>query len=263
MNVTTEETTQDVEIPQQEDIATDETTTDDAMTAQEYAWQQDNRYKTGSWKNPDDIYTSYREMEKAYSPLKQKQKEYEEKLKTYETELGSSKQITDYLNFLLSDDRYKDEATRFFAEMNKKVKMSQYGADLPDEVYQRLQKVDEYEQKLKEYEFNKEVETNKSIIEDNMTQIKDFATKHNIEYDEADFLNYCQERKIPFDLMLDAFRGKAWDIALKQARNTGETRVLENLRKNNRKPMSSVPKQKVSQPKERTLDQDLDRVLGL
>lgn len=202
-------------------------------------WDKDQRYEKSWKKDPNNLYKSYRELEKVYPTTKAEAEKYRKlfteagiepdtlpnMLKEYQ-ELKSpdrrENQLASYLDNYLKNDLYKQTVLDFFGTLEKKELQARYGENLPDEVLAKLKDLDEFKQKSEkeasDREFGAALESTKSVLAQETTKNETYAKQYGIEYDDQthnDLMTYCRENRIPPSQVHIVFKALAQDAIIK------------------------------------------------
>jgi len=137
--------------------------------AKVYNWETDKRYGK-MWKNPNDLYKSYRSMEEQYPTLKKQLDEEQlskktlydllekngfkpetfadelEKIKPYRDENSEINQVYNYWNKWAGNDLYKDKISQFYQELEMQDIQRQY----PNMNAEQIKKQMELEKEVKD-----------------------------------------------------------------------------------------------------------------
>ena len=193
-----------------------------------FDYKKDKRYGA-MWKDENDIYKSYRNMEKTYNPIKSKLDTYnqlyeqygvsddnlEEVFKEYhqlkdpETPLN---QWATYLNKWLSNEIYQPKVVEMFRNLEKEETRRKWGENVPDEIVEKLERMEELERKVQERERaeeeSKQQEKLVGSISQGMNEVREYAAKHDLVFDqklESEFIDYCIQQNVDPNYILDRF----------------------------------------------------------
>lgn len=208
------------------------------------SWDKDKRFGS-MWKDPNDMYRSYRNMEKTLSPLQQKIKEFESKvvpeyqknLQERDTRLQELEPIEKTVQFLQGNERYRNEILQVIEKLEEEDKRIKYG-DLPPEAIQKLEKAEEIERKFQAFEEEKQQEKNISALSGELEKVQGVAKEYGLEYDEAEFVQYLKHKNVQpeeFDRIEGMFLQKAIKHIANSVSKTAQTGVVQNLESNRKK----------------------------
>ena len=169
--------------------------------AKVYNWETDKRYGK-MWKNPNDLYKSYRSMEEQYPTLKKQLEEEQmskktlydllekngfkpetfadelEKIKPYRDENSEINQVYNYWNKWAGNDLYKDKIAQFYQELEMQDIQRQY-PNMNAEQIKKQMELEKQVQELKTFkqqqEQTKYVEETKGTIQSNLGEVEKFA----------------------------------------------------------------------------------------
>jgi len=183
-------------------------------------WDKDKRYLPSWKKDPNNLYKSYREIEKVYGPLKKDHetlmgtfKKYnfdagtlEDRIKEYQSLKDPNSDVNQMIGYFkgwLSDPSYRQKVIEYFATLEKEKKRTQYGENIPDEIINKLEALEnwkaEKENREKAEQFQKNYDTSVKTIDTQAKRCEDFAKANGIDWTEADrneLLGYCQKNEI-------------------------------------------------------------------
>ena len=251
-----ETTVAETEIVEQPEVSTEVSEQDPSQAEQEILdWTQDKRAKS-MWKNDaNQLYGSYRNMEKMYAPLKQQTEQLNNVFKEYGVDtskigdvLKEYKSYTDpnapqnqwlsYLGRHLNGET-KEDVIKFFNDMDRKLDQKKYGENLPDSVIEQLKKAEQLEERLnaqeraqqEEAEYKQTIQT----IESKLSEVETLAQKYDVTWDnetKQGFLKYCSENNIPPQYMNMAFSQLALDAVKQSASVQSQRAVVKNIESN-------------------------------
>ena len=258
----TANTTVETENENTEAVQTETEVQPQAQTTQDILdWTKDLRYEKSWKKDSNNLYRSYRDMEKTFNPLKQRAEQYDkltgtfkqfklepEKLGEYVKEYQELKnpdrreyKVTSYFDKWLNDPKFSQQVQNFFAELEKAERQAKWGAELSDEIISKLEGLEKFkteaekkEQEAKENTYRAEVT---ATIQTQTKMNEDYAKKHNIEYDDAThnaLIQYCQDEGIEPKYMHWAFKNFCEDAILEANKKTAVTdtaKKIQNQRK--------------------------------
>ena len=235
-------------------------------------WTQDKRAKT-MWKNDvNQLYGSYKNMEKMYTPLKTQTdqlnnvfKEYGvdtdkigdvlREYKSYSDPNAPQNQMWNYLQTHLAAE-HQGEIVEFFNNLDRKLDQRKYGENLPPEVIEKLKLAEQTSQRLNAIE-QKEQEKAQyqqtiQTIESKLTSVESMAKEYDVTWDETTkngFLKHCSDNNIAPDLMEKEFAFLAMKAIKQSAGVQGQRAVVKNIETNKKagittKTVSTAPKAK-------------------
>ena len=218
-------------------------------------WTQDKRAKT-MWKNdPNQLYGSYKSMEKMYTPLKTQTEQLQtmfkqygievdglpdvlEKYKTYSDPNAPQNQMWDYLQTHLAAE-HQGEIVEFFNNLDRKLDQKKYGENLPPEVIEKLKLAEQTSQRLTAIE-QKEQEKQQyqqltQTIEAKLTEVEALAKDYDVTWDETTrqgFMKHCSEKNIAPENMDREFAFLAMKAIKTSAAAQGQRAVVKNMETN-------------------------------
>ena len=226
-------------------------------------WQSDKRYGS-MWNSADDLYNSYKHLEKEYQPYTQLAKKHGlsnlddleqtlDKYKEYSDPNSDINLVYENVKGLFEHEKYGPEVDKFFNELSRKIEYDKYGAILPPEVKEKLAQVDKLQAKEQEREEKNFVAEQKVSIQKNIDRIEEFCGKNGINGFEAEkFLEHCIENKVPIANLYSYFLEDNLDDILSQNREMTAAQALEQSSKNSKgvinnshkdiPPSNSIPK---------------------
>lgn len=239
---------------------------DQVDQVQKPLWTTDKRYKT-HWKgDPDELYKSYREMDKEYPQLKAFQKhaqeseikirqEYESKNTELSSKLQNMEQISSFVDLIDSNPEYSQKLAPIIQEIIKESRRKQYGADLPDNVISQLREVDQMKAHLEEIKQREQVTKLTEVLDSNLSEIDQFVADRELEYDKDDFLAYCEKNKIPAEFVSSVFYKIALPQITQSAQKKGSQAVVSNLNKNKGSSLPSSTRTSSQQTQSKSFDE--------
>lgn len=205
---------------------------EESQGEQSYAeWMADKRYETMWKKSPNELYKSYREMEKFIDPLKKQVSEREQQLTKLQEEVGKFSELQQVLNLIQSNPRYSQSTNEFFSNLANQIKRDKYG-DLPDDVIAKLSEVDQIKQQMQLAEQQQEEARNVEVAKRGLTEVGEFAKQNGIEYDQQEFVDAFLASGLPLSAMMTFFRSAALDSIRENAAMSATKNIRGNLEKN-------------------------------
>lgn len=218
-----------------------------------FDWTKDKRHGK-IWKNENDLYKSYKNLEKMQSPLKQQAdniKSLAEKYgvsvdkiedvlkehKEYSNPDGNFQQWVKYLSEWLNDPDYKDKVIGQFRDLERDKYKKKYGDNLNDEQIADRRKLEDLENWKKDFETKEkskqeQIELGKAI-EDKMVVIGEYAKANDIDFGEEDqlaLLKYCKEREMYDPKYLpEIFKALVAETKMKESRLRAEASATKNV----------------------------------
>ena len=252
MEAVTEETTVATEQVEQPLEGMEET----PQTQQEILdWTQDKRANS-MWKNdPNQLYASYKNMEKEYAPTREQVniynnvfKEYGvesdkigdvlKEYKSYKDPQAPINQWLDYLGKQLSSE-HKDDVIKFFNELDQKSERAKYGENrTPEEIAQLKageQALEELNQMKQAQQEQQALEQSKELISSKLSEVEEMASKYDIKYDDEvkqGLLQYCSDNDIDPKYIPAVFSQFALDAVRQSASVKSERAVVKNQQAN-------------------------------
>jgi DNA-binding transcriptional MerR regulator len=221
-------------------------------------WKTDARYGKG-WKSENDLYKSYRELEKwkaeNHDPLKkqfdeisntlkdegysvEQIREIIQELKTWKDPENVTVQNGNFVNQWLDNPLYKDSVVALFKDLQTKELQRKY----PGYTQEQIERIQQQEQKINELEtWKQQQEQNRMVseygtqIKDNMGKIKSLADSRGFKFDaemETAFYTHCQQNNVDPKYMLAEFRN-LYDEAMDKAQMEKiQSQTLKSVAKN-------------------------------
>lgn len=213
-------------------------------------WQKDGRYGK-MWKKPDDMYSSYKSLEKSYNDLNPKYsglikllkdngfnaENLTDELKKYESYRDPQSrinQIYNYVNAFLENEVYSPRVQQFFEQLEKEELQRLY----PGMSAEQIQKQQELESKLRQLEQAEnqrkeqaEIQKNIDGITKGLKSCEDLAKEYGFKLTQEvkDYLfDYCAKNNIEPQYFEFVFR-KLYGKQLLEAR---DKKIIENQQKN-------------------------------
>ena len=218
-------------------------------------WTQDKRAKT-MWKNdPNQLYGSYKSMEKMYAPLKTQTEQLQsvfkkygiesdglpnvlEEYQTYKDPNAPQNQMWNYLQTHLQAE-HQGEIVEFFNNLDRKLDQKKYGENLPPEVIEKLKLAEQTSQRLNAIEQKEQekaqYQQNIQTIESKLTSVESMAKEYDVTWDESTkngFLKHCSDNNIAPELMEKEFAFLAMKAIKQSAAVQGQRAVVQNIATN-------------------------------
>lgn len=261
-------------IPQESDQQAPETAKPVSNEAQEVidSWEKDPRTDKVWKKDPNNLYKSYRNLEKSYTPTQQVLKEFgfntPDELKAalgeykgYKDPNNELNQFLTYIAPILENEKYQGQFKSTLEKLRAELDKEQFGPHLNEQEILALKEAKEAKAEMQKFREEREVEQIKTEINTQLSEIEKYAESMNLQFDKNEFLKYCRDKNVPTNLMRDIFEAKARPFAEKAAAEKREQAVLKNIKNNQAGNISSG--NKVSAPKGQPLSylEQIDRVL--
>jgi hypothetical protein len=205
-------------------------------------WQEDKRYETFWKKDPNNLYGSYKTLEQKLEENGLKIKEYEEKIDNLNKSNSEVSELTNYFESISKHPAFSNKFNDLINEYNKSIRREAYGADLPDHIVDKLQKVDELEEYVQKQKETEKVTEQSKIIEEQQSKIDEIAKKHNIEYDKNEFLEWCKENRIAPSSMEAHFIKHAYNHIIGAVKHQTQNTVIKNVDLNKKATLPSNTK---------------------
>lgn len=252
-----------------------------------FDWATDKRYKT-MWKgDANELYKSYRNMEKTYNPLKSQldsmsaiykkhgidQEKLEDTLteyKTYRDPESPNNKWLSYLGNWMQNDGAKGKVVEFFKSLEKEEKIKRFGKDLPDEVLDKLDRVEHLEKMIQEKEeheqYQQKVSEASKQIDEQLTNIESLAKEYGVDYDEETkqrFLKYCASKEIEPKYMSAVFAQEALKAVHQSATIKSQRDTMSNVEKSRKSGIiSSTPSSEGATELKSSFQDDMKKLLG-
>jgi len=231
--------------------------TDEAVIDQDAIdWTKDNRYKSMWKEDPNQVYKSYREMEKIYNPLKKRVDSFDNTFKEYGID---EKAIADilkeykglkspdaphnllqgYMNNWLGNDQYKGKVVDFFKQLEKEEKQQKYGANLPEEIINKLEELQGFKTKYEQEQESKQKEEayqeTLKTVQAQLTEVEKMAEKYGIEFNDKkrdELLTYCHDQDIDPKYIGSVFAQFALEAVKASSATQATRKQVEKLEQN-------------------------------
>lgn len=248
INVDNDESLESQEVPEQG--GAEEQTADT-----NFDWTTDKRFKDMWSEDPNNLYKSYRNLEKTYTPLTSKLEGYDKIFKQYDIKAdklsevfeelkelknpeSSNNQWLQVVNWLNGNPEVKTKFNEFLQNTYKQEQRRRWGDNLPDEVLDKLEKTDVLENELNIFkqaqEQQKLQQEMMSIIEDKISVIDKLAEEYNIDWNDDtknSFLAHCQKNEIDPKYMDAEFSRLALQATKEASQKKTEEAMLNNIKK--------------------------------
>ena len=220
-----------------------------------YDWMKDARYGK-MWKDPNDVYKSYRQLEKfkaeQHDPLK---KQFDFVVKSLKEDGYSVEQIKDilkenkqwkdpenltvhngtYVNKWLDNPMYKEDVMGFFKELDTRELQRMY----PNMTQEQIEKFEAQKKEVDDLKAWKEEESHRVMVSDyrhgideSMKKIKELSQSRGFEFNENEFYDHCMKNSIDPKYMLHEFRNLHDEAMEKTYRERIQSETLDNVKKN-------------------------------
>lgn len=235
-----------------------------------FDWTKDKRY-SDMWKSdPNNLYRSYKQIEK-YDMNEAKQilgkyglKEFSEldsvfeKYKEYENPENPKNLLFNKLNDLASHEKYGGMLSKAFEDIRQQQLRDKWGEQAPPELIQKLEELDSYkamfEKQEQEKEFNKNVETLQSSLTSAFENVFKLAEEHKIDVNIQEFINHCQEKKINPEYIEAEFLKQALPNILKAKEIKSAESIQNNIQANAKAGLANSSKVQPQQQTNKTQD---------
>lgn len=192
-------------------------------------WEQDGRYESMWNKSPENLYKSYKDLEKKLNDNGNTiRSEYDGKMKDMTEKLGRHEQLENYLSTIEAHPELSKRFTGMIEDFNKQLNREKYGSDLPQEAIDKFQELDSLKEHIQNGENEKLVNENLKVIDQQFDEMNEIAKKYNFTYDEQEFLAYAKENDVKPSMMKAVFLNQV----LPQIENSIVTRTQEATLKN-------------------------------
>jgi hypothetical protein len=256
--------------PQEEGASASKPTEEEILN-----WEKDKRFNK-MWKNPNDLYKSYIEMEKwkasQHDPLKQ---QYDNLVKLFSDNDLDPRNLNDYINeykkfkdpnnpliaranYLsswLENPLYKDKLVAIFEDLENQELQRKYpnmGAEERAKMIEMEGKLSEYDKKFQIAEREKLTNTYVTEITEGLEKCKQLAEKRGFGFPDniqKALLAYCEQNEIPARYIYHAFLDKYGEQLDKSFAEKTEKGVLEKLNKNKSEGIVNAGSNKKTSPK--------------
>lgn len=217
-------------------------------------WTSDKRFDSMWKKDPNNLYKSYKELEKGYQPLKTKYDSFSKLLKDHGVEAdkledvfgewkkfsspdSQERKFFDYFWGWANNPMYRGDIENFFSALETK-EMQRRFPGMNEEQIQRMVALENEIKGFREKEeqrSQKELETQfASEIEQGINRVKEYSSKYGFNFNEelqAELLEYCASNNVPTKYVFQAFLEKYHDQLQKSVSSKVESDVLARLNK--------------------------------
>jgi len=216
-------------------------------------WQEHENAKKGFWKSEQDVIKGYDYYDKKFKPIETvlKQRGIQDHdgltgiLSEYDTYKDPNSEINQAYNAMQSLQNHPTYGQKFQEFVNgivEQEEMQRYGAKLPYEVKQQLQKVEQLEKWQKDQEYQAEVKTYESKLDETCNKIEEFCKGKGIELGESELeehLRDCLENKVSMSGVFDYYVSKNIDKILGNVQSKASQAVVNNISKNGKSAIAS------------------------
>lgn len=235
-------------------------------------WRQDNRFGK-TWNSSDDVYNSVKYAEENYQPFhtlanKHGFKDTDSleqalaKHKEYSNPDSDVNQTYNYLQQLLKHEEHGSKLQGVFAEIAKAEELKKYGGrELPPEIKERLDKVDAYEAKMQEQEYNETVTKYEGDIQSNVDRITLLCDKHGFEFNAVDYLTHCNEGGVNIANLYNHFVAENLDGIMASSNEASIAKALEQSGKNSSSVINNSSRNMPNTPRNLETQQELSNGL--
>jgi hypothetical protein len=228
-----------------------------AKSEELFDWMKDKRFEKSWKKNPNELYRSYREIERVYNPLK---KQFDalasvfkeigieanpETIRAIAKEFNSLKdpkrpenQVYSYLNELADDDLSKEELQKALDKIQEEKLNRKYPGMTADQRQKQIEiekKLHHYDNVFKEQQTAKEVESHKSAIRTGIDKARKLAESRGFNLSNEvinSLLDHCVKNNIAPQYVYHTFYDLYKDQLDKSYAEKIEKDVVGKLNKN-------------------------------
>ena len=231
-------------------------------------WTQDKRYGSMWKQDPNQLYNSYKSIEKEHTPIKQTISKYGykdpdslskalEEYKTLSDPNNEKNVFYNTMNALANHEKYSDRFTKFFGELQKEMMIESLPPEyrqLPEAIQaehlKNQQVIQSMQAQLKQIEddkqaviqkeqFEKQVAEIQGTMETQVGDIVKYVEKNNLDVDISEFLARMDEEEVPAKLWFRYFKSEAHESILEKVKKQEAHNVLSNSRFNNKASIGS------------------------
>lgn len=237
---------QDVQASPEEQIVEQESIDTGSQDSQELdttpqetaSWEQDKRFEQMWKKDPNQLYNSYREMEKMVPQTKQEAEKYRQQTLAYEKQVkelqekhAQLSEVEKMVQFFESNPHYQQALMENLEKISEEQNKLKYG-DLPPEAIKQLQEADQVRKELSDFKQQQETEKQLKVIDTELESIDALAKTHGIEYDQKDLLAYCKQNNVPIQHMGAVFSKFAMEAIVNNTKRTSAVETAKSMNGN-------------------------------
>lgn len=265
-----------------------------AEQPEDYDYKKDKRWGK-HWKSEQDMYKSIKEMDKwqnsVHRPLKEQFDKYNQHFKTYGIDANKledalkeyqsfkdpatpQNQWWNYLQSKMANKEISQKVMDFFTKLEQEELQNKYGANLPPELYEKLDSAEKIQQ---EFEAMKQAEQKRIASEENVKIINEqkeliskWAEENDVEFNDdvwKSLLDYAEKENISPKELQYRFAYFANKAVRESAKNKATQATLKNVADSKKAGMlPSNGSKTTGQPKvgrEQMLDKMAERFMGL
>lgn len=228
----------------------------------ELSWENDEQYETEWAKNPNKLYEAYNGLKKTITDNEKTLSQHQEDLKKVNEELGQYNELKSFLDTVKGNPKWSEKLVTFFNEFEKEMRRDRYGSDLPDEVVNKLDKLDLLENHINKQEEEKVVAQTTEIVNKEFSEIDKLCEKYALEYDEKSFIQAVQQNSVQPNMIKSFFVSHALPQIEKHLTVKTQDDVIHNQKKSTGRSDIKKSKNIATQHNPGSLQDQLSMALG-
>lgn len=209
------------------------------------------------WKTPEDIYNSLVFEEKNNKPLitALQQRNIKDvngltqllqKFDEYENPNSERNVVYDAMQKIYENPELSQKMTQFFQGLMEEQEQARFGAVLPLEVRQKLNKVDELEAREQQRAYEEEVSNLQKVVSDEVDKINKLCTQYGINPDISQYLDYFKNTGLSVKNIYDRFISMHLEDINKAVQERASSNTLKNVEETKKSSIVSSGEKKPS-----------------
>lgn len=216
-------------------------------------WQQHENYKKGFWKSEKDAIDGYDFYDKKFKPfstiLNQRGIKDTDSLNDlfskYDTYSDPNSEINmayQGMDALQNHPVYGQKFNEFVNQIVEETEIEKYGMKLPNEVKEKLAKIEQFEAREKEREYQQGITSLTEELENSCNKVQDFFKQKGIEITDEELKKHavtCMNNDIGHKYFYHTFLTENIDRLIGNVQQKAQNAVVSNLNKNKQSSVSS------------------------
>lgn len=209
------------------------------------------------WKTPEDIYNSLVFEEKNNKPLitALQQRNIKDvngltqllqKFDEYENPNSERNVVYDAMQKIYENPELSQKMTQFFQGLMEEQEQARFGAVLPPEVRQKLNKVDELEAREQQRAHQEEVSNLQKVVSDEVDKINKLCEQYGINPDISQYLDYFKNTGLSVKNIYDHFISMHLEDINKAVQERASSNTLKNVEETKKSSIVSSGEKKPS-----------------
>jgi hypothetical protein len=197
----------------------------------------DKRFET-MWKHPTDLFKSLKEMERSTEKNNQSLNQYKKQVEELNNVQSEYSQIKNYIEMLEKDPVYGQQLKQIIESFNGNIKKQKYGADVPDELIQRLEHLEGKDKALAEQQ---KLEQETKEWKTTFSGMEEWAKKYDVDFSQEtqqEFVNFLFQYQEKLGRNVTPIEAKAlfYEVATPQvfekSKISGQQIAIKNIKNN-------------------------------